>query len=1130
MMTLCEYVACESSRSPSESVAIIAFPIERLRHLGSSGSRPPQLLTLSCLLFAMVCLGQQPGTIVTIAGNGNSTYSGDGGSATNAALSRPLAVAVDNSGNVYIADRSNNRVRKVDPNGVISTIAGTDRHHYNGDDIPATSATLSAPTAVAIDSTGNVYIADDAHLRVRKISPNGIITTFAGGQWGDSGDGGPAIDAQFKSLTGVAVDSFGNVYIVDSNNGRVRKVDPAGVITAFAGSGRCCNRGDGGPALQAYLSNPTGVATDAAGNVYIVDTYGVRGVRKVTLDGIITTIAGTGQDGYYGDGGPATSARLFWPRDVAVDDKGNVFIADTGNSSIRKVDANGTISTFAGIGKRTYGYAGDGGPATSAEFRSPNGIAVDGAGNVYIADTYNHRVRKVFASQPTCEPPTITSQPWRQTVGNATTVSSFLSVGVVGSPLLLYQWYQGARGDTSVPVGSNSLAFALPSLTAPATYWVRVTNTCGSIDSSAVQVLPMTCGPIELRSGQDLVGILDPSCLSARRPGRHFNTYSFSATAGDRIAVSMNSDQFDTYMYLIDPSGSVAAADDDGGGGSNSRIAYTALTSGTYSIEATSYGAGATGPFTLELAVSSGGTNVECSPRSITAGQVVTASLTIDCPSSRRLGRYGKLLTFTANIGDAVTVRMDSSRFDTYLLLLGPDQSILSADDDGGQGTNSRIQVTAPTSGLYTIEATSYEAGVVGDFELTLGLVASEGSSPSLPESPHPYPNNYDRTWTYSAPMTSATTSITFDPRTYVEEHFDYIHILDEAGRHIQGSPFTGRELAGATIVVPGNAFSLRLTSDENTSRWGFRVTNVSHGSDLRKLVFLVHGISQGSGSLAVLKRVLTQSADKIDAARFEVDDGFVWSCAIERSGNCENASISDGARALAAYIAQKAESRPTTPIIIIGYSMGGLIARDMMLNNYDGVLNQRRVALLVTLGTPHLGYPYIPIDELAKPPGPSRQMAGDFRLEPLAPSLGYTHYMLDNDNEPQRVTLSSYLFELNTLWSSMSFIGNPTRWIAAAGQSCPDPTRGVSGRGCPDANEFSDGVVCAQSAAFKFRVSNGPTSTWEDPDGLYTHTNDWKQEAVLCSGSKPHFITMSQLKAGCELAVLIVEAVNAVQ
>jgi sugar lactone lactonase YvrE len=336
------------------------------------------------------------GTITTVAGNGTPGFSGDGGAATDAQLDGPSGVAFDAAGNLYVADKYNHRVRRVSVSGVITTVAGSGdvgflAGGFSGDGGAATDAQLDGPSGVAFDAAGNLYVADRNNNSVRKVSVSGVISTVAGTDDGFSGDGGPATNAQLTSPSGVAVDAAGNLYIADDGNDRVRRVSVSGTITTLAGG----SVQDGGPAVSANLDSPFGVAVDAAGNLYIADTSNNR-VRRVSVSGVITTVAGTGSPGFSGDGGPATNAQLASPSGVAVDAAGNLYIADNGNSRVRRVSVSGVITTVAGTGM--YGFSGDGGPATNAQLKSPFGVAVDSVGNLYIADPYNHRVRKVSVS------------------------------------------------------------------------------------------------------------------------------------------------------------------------------------------------------------------------------------------------------------------------------------------------------------------------------------------------------------------------------------------------------------------------------------------------------------------------------------------------------------------------------------------------------------------------------------------------------------------------------------------------------------------------------------------------------------------------------------------------------------
>ncbi len=332
------------------------------------------------------------GNISTVAGTGASGFNGDGGPGTSAALSSPYGVALDAAGNIYISDFSNLRIRAVNAAGVISTAVGG----APNDGGLAAQALLSHPTGVLRDSSGNTYVSDAADHRIRFINANGIIGTYAGnGTSGFSGDSGPAASAQLYGPQQLAMDSAGNLYIADSLNFRIRRVDTKGNITTYAGNGASGYSGDGGPAASAAIGAPYGVALDANGNLYLSDVaHNV--VRKVDTSGNITTYAGNGSAGYAGDAGPATSAKLNYPASLAADASGNLYIADVNNQRVRIVSTNGTIATYAGNGNP--GYNGDGGQAAKAEIYFPYGIAIDPSGNLYIADYENQRIRMVTSA------------------------------------------------------------------------------------------------------------------------------------------------------------------------------------------------------------------------------------------------------------------------------------------------------------------------------------------------------------------------------------------------------------------------------------------------------------------------------------------------------------------------------------------------------------------------------------------------------------------------------------------------------------------------------------------------------------------------------------------------------------
>ena len=341
-----------------------------------------------------------PPTISTFAGDGHAGFNGDGIPATSANLTFPTGVAEDSAGDVYLADTLNFRVRLVKPNGTIRTVAGDGIPGYNGDGGKATKAELLEPESPALDSQGTLYIADSGNNRVRMVDKSGVISTFAGtGGCGRTGNGGKATKAELCDPTAVAVMASGDVLIADTGNNEIRVVTPDGKIHDFAGNGSFGLSGNGGPATKAQLGLPTSVAADSLGNVYLADTANNQ-VREVLPSGIIQRLAGraNGVPGYRGDGGAATNAALDHPEGVGVDSLGDVYIADSFNFRIRVVIPKGDIFTYAGTG--VPGYRGDGGPATKARLNTVSGnLAVD-ANNVYFGDTLNERVRVIKGGPP----------------------------------------------------------------------------------------------------------------------------------------------------------------------------------------------------------------------------------------------------------------------------------------------------------------------------------------------------------------------------------------------------------------------------------------------------------------------------------------------------------------------------------------------------------------------------------------------------------------------------------------------------------------------------------------------------------------------------------------------------------
>ena len=336
------------------------------------------------------------GIISTIAGTGDPGYQGDGGPANRALMREPFMCAFDSQGNLFVAEATNHCVRRIDKHsGLITTVAGNGMDGYSGDGGSAVQARMNQPYSLQIAANGDIFIVDRLNAAIRRLeAATGLITTVAGtGQPGYSGDGGPGIQAQLREPNDCFLDGRGGLLIADIQDQRVRHLElGTGVITTFAGNGEKARTGDGGPAREAGILGARTVCMDRRGNTYIAEREG-NGVRVVNSSGVMSTLAGTGERGYEGDGGPALAATWNGPKAIRCDQQDNLLVVDTENHAIRRIDATSRLVTTVAGGRP--GGQGDGGPATDAGLDRPHGCDVDGQGKLYIADSNNHRVRVV---------------------------------------------------------------------------------------------------------------------------------------------------------------------------------------------------------------------------------------------------------------------------------------------------------------------------------------------------------------------------------------------------------------------------------------------------------------------------------------------------------------------------------------------------------------------------------------------------------------------------------------------------------------------------------------------------------------------------------------------------------------
>ena len=478
--------------------------------------------------------------ISTVAGGGTHTPSNDG-QATNAKLGFVQGVAVDTLGKLIslrVPARSPRKTRgfqRMAANGILFTVVGDGGGGFFGDGGPADNAGIAFPRGIAVDSSGNLFIADTGNHRIRRVDTNAMISTVTGGGTNDPDGGGQATNAALSYPCGVAADSSGNLFIADAGANRIYKVDTNGMIATVAGNGTNSFFGDGAQATNASLNNPAAVAADDFGNLFIADIQNNR-VRMVDTNGIITTVAGDGTNGFSGDGASATNAELFSPTGLAVDASGNLFVADSANNRIRMVDTNGIITTVAGNG--TNGFSGDGGVATNADLSNPTGVALDASGNLFIADGNNDRIRKVtfLGAAPTLNlnnltmndagsyqvivtssvatlavqwPPVITSQPASQTVGVGSNAT--FSVTAEGMPPLSYAWYGNGNAIDDATNASYTANQVLPA-DSGSPFTCVITNVFGSVTSS-VGILTVALPPVIVTQPSNQTALAESTAL-----------------------------------------------------------------------------------------------------------------------------------------------------------------------------------------------------------------------------------------------------------------------------------------------------------------------------------------------------------------------------------------------------------------------------------------------------------------------------------------------------------------------------------------------------------------------------------------------------------------------------------------
>lgn len=683
------------------------------------------MLSILLIYFSLSSTGQN---ISTIAGIGTSSFSGDGGLAVSAELAQPVSVVKDGSGNIYISDQGNHRIRKIAAaTGNITTIAGSSTSGYSGDGGAATSAKLYYPYGIAVDGSGNVYIADQANNRIRKVTVStGVITTIAGsGTAGFSGDGSAATSAQLNNPSAIAIDGSGNVFIADQYNQRIRKITAStGNISTIAGTGTYSYSGDGGAATSATFQNPTGIEIDASGNIYIADLFN-HVIRKITAStGVITTVAGSGTAGYSGDGSAATSANLNYPTDIALDDSGNIYISVQYSHRIRKVSAlTGNISTVAGTG--SAGYSGDGGPATSAQINYPTGISADAGGNLYIADRENHRIRFVcnYLTKPT-----VTSSVTYCLGATATALSA------TGSSLKWFTTPIGGTGSTTAPTPSTASAGTIK-------YYVASVSPYGCEgprDSIAVVVNPLPLAPTVTSPVTYCQGAT-ATALSASGSSLKWYTTATGGT-GSSTAPTPSTASTGTTTYYVSQTSSTTGCESPRA--SISVVVTTvpsaplATTSVTYCVGSTTVPLTATGTGLLWYTSATGGTGSSTAPTPATTTSGTTTYYVAQTNSCGESSRTAIVVTVNAKpTTPIVTSTVNYCQFTSAVALSASGTSLKWYTSATG-GAGSTIAPTPSTSAAgtttYYVSQTSSTTGCESDRAAISVVVTAAPSAPTV--------------------------------------------------------------------------------------------------------------------------------------------------------------------------------------------------------------------------------------------------------------------------------------------------------------------------------------------------------------------------------------------------------------